>query len=114
MDKWIDEKLDKFFDKKGADYINMDIFKQIFVKLETPEYENKNPELYQYELKRIRDLHNSFEFAFEEGFKKGSLEAGKIEEKIEIAKEMLKEKEPVLKIIKYTGLTEKEINELKE
>ena len=92
----------------------MDIFNQIFIKLGDPEYEKKNPELYQYELSRIRDLHNSFEFAFEEGFKKGRFEAGKIEAKEDAARNGLKGGYPIEMISEVTGLTEKEINELKE
>ena len=44
MDPWIDKKLDEFFDKNSKDYINMDIFNQIFTKLE--EYKDTQPELY--------------------------------------------------------------------
>lgn len=45
----------------------------------------------------------------EEAFKKGI----KVN-KMEIAAAMLEEKEDINKIIKYTGLTKEEINELKE
>ncbi len=50
----------------------------------------------------------------EERVEKKGIEKGKIEGKIEIAKEMIKDNESVEKIIRYTGLTEEEINELKE
>ena len=46
------------------------------------------PKLYEAELKRIRDLHNSFATAFEKGEIKGH-KKGKIEGKIEIAKKMI-------------------------
>ena len=38
---------------------------------------------------------------------------GKIKEKIEIAKEMLKEKMSIDKIMKFTGLTKEEIEKIK-
>ena len=42
------------------------------------------------------------------------LEEGREEERLNIAKEMLKENEPIEKIIKYSKLTKEEILELKE
>jgi len=51
-----------------------------------------------------RDILNIRNTAFEKGIEKG---------KTEMAKEMLKKNEPVEKIIRYTGLTEREINGLK-
>ena len=43
--------------------------------------------------------------------KNGEIKGAK-KKSIEIAKEMLKEKMPIDKIIKFTGLTEKEIEEI--
>ena len=42
------------------------------------------------------------------------LEEGREEERLNIAKEMLKENEPIEKIIKYSKLTKEEILELKK
>ncbi len=88
--------------------IPSELKEKIFLKLfETAEIAKLNPNEYkQYEasVNAYRDIFN---------IKNTYLEKGKIEGKIEIAKEMLKDNEPVEKIIKYTGLTEKEIKELK-
>lgn len=59
---------------------------------------------YEDSLKYYRDLKNSLDTAKEEGFEEG---------KIEVAKEMLKDNEPLEKIIKYTGLTKKQIEQIK-
>ncbi|MCI9084302.1 MAG: hypothetical protein HFH46_01625, partial [Bacilli bacterium] len=50
--------------------------------------------------------------AEEEGFSKG-IEQGSKQEKIDIAKNMLQDNMPIEIIIKYTGLTIKEIESLK-
>ncbi|MEA3495543.1 MAG: hypothetical protein U9R42_05845, partial [Bacteroidota bacterium] len=74
---------------------------------ETAEIAKLKPDEYkQYEasVNAYRDIFN---------IKNTYLEKGKDERSIEIAKEMLKDNEAVEKIMKYTGLTEKEINELK-
>lgn len=42
------------------------------------------------------------------------IEEGKIEERLEIAKEMLKDNESIEKIMKYSKLTKEEILELKK
>ena len=54
--------------------------------------------------------------ALEEGKKMGmvlGVTKGRIEEKIEIVKNMIADNEDILKIIKYTGLNEKEIEKIK-
>lgn len=43
MKSWIDLRLDDFFNKSGKEYLNMDIFREIFDKLETKEYKIDNP-----------------------------------------------------------------------
>jgi len=89
--------------------IPVELKEKVFMKLfETAEIAKLKPEEYkQYEasVNAYRDIFN---------IKNTYLEKGKIEGKIEIAKEMIKDNEPIDKIKKYTGLTEKEINELKE
>jgi len=81
----------------------------IFMKLfETAEIAKLNPDEYrQYEasVNAYRDIFN---------IKSTYLEKGKIEGKIEIAKEMIQDNEPDGKIMKYTGLSKNEINELKK
>ena len=77
-----------------------------------------NKELHEYEdsLKAYRDIKNSLDTALQQGFEKGQ-EAGRAEGRdersIEIAREMLAEGESIEKIMRYTGLTEEQIKELK-
>ena len=91
------------------DRIPVELKEKIFLKLfETAEIAKLNPNEYkQYEasVNAYRDIFNIKNTYFEKGERKKQLE---------IAKEMLKDNEPIKKIIKYTGLTEKEINELKQ
>ncbi|MEA3494702.1 MAG: Rpn family recombination-promoting nuclease/putative transposase [Bacteroidota bacterium] len=94
------------------DRIPVELKEKIFLRLfETAEIAKLKPDEYkQYEasVNAYRDIFNIKNTYFEKGEIKG-LKKGKIE----IAKEMIKDKEPIEKIMKYTGLTEKEINELK-
>ena len=87
------------------DRIPVELKENIFLKLfETAEIAKLEPDEYkQYEasVNAYRDIIN---------IKSTYLEKGKIE----IAKEMLQDNEPIQKIMKYTGLSEKEINELKK
>ena len=96
--------------------IPVELKEQIFLKLfETAEIAKLKPEEYkQYEasMNAYRDVKNSIDTAFEKGLEKG-IEKGIEKEKIEIAKEMLKNNEAVDKIIKYTGLAKEEIEKLK-
>ena len=89
--------------------IPVELKENIFLKLfETAEIAKLEPDEYkQYEasVNAYRDIIN---------IKSTYLEKGKIEGKIEIAKEMLQDNEPIQKIMRYTGLSEKEINELKK
>ena len=103
FDKWLYvlKHLDTF------DRIPSKIKEKIFQKLfKTAEIANFNKEeLRQYEasMNAYRDIKNSIDTAFEKGEKKG---------KIEIAGQMKKDKVDFYLIIKYTGLTEEEINKL--
>ena len=91
------------------DRIPVELKESIFLKLfETAEIAKLNKEefrKYQESLNAYRDIKNSVDTAWEEG---------KIEEKKEIARTGLREGYPIEMISKITGLTEKEINELKE
>jgi hypothetical protein len=70
------------------------------------EYQN-----YEDSLKYYRDIKNSLDTAREEGLEMG-IEIG-IEKGIEkVAVEMLKDNEPIEKIIKFTGLSPQEIEKL--
>jgi predicted transposase/invertase (TIGR01784 family) len=101
FDKWLFviknlHKLDRVPEK-----LRENIFLQLFDTAEISRFSKEEYQSYEDSLKYYRDMKNSLDTAKEEG---------KIEGKIEIAKEMIKDKEPVEKIMKYTGLTENEIN----
>lgn len=84
---------------------NNHIFEQLFEVAEIAKFNEKEHQAYEDSLKHYRDLKNSLDTAKEEG---------KIEGKIEIAKNGIEEGYPIEMIAKMTGLTEQEINELKK
>ena len=70
---------------------------------------------YEDSLKYYRDLKNSLDTARDEGKEEGKIEGkleGKIEREIEIAIEMLKANEPIDKVMRFTGLTQEQIEQL--
>jgi len=75
------------------------MIEEIFFKLYPNEYKQ-----YEASVNVYRDVLN---------IKRTAFEKGKIKGKIEIAKEMLKDDEPIEKIMRYTGLTKEQINDLK-
>ncbi len=78
-------------------------------------YENYQKQLHQdasmYESHYLDGKIDGKKEGIEEGLKKG-IEKGASEEKIKIAKEMLEDGFSIKKIIKYTGLTEEEIEKI--
>ncbi len=105
------------------------IFEKLFETAEIAKFTPVQVRSYEESLKYYRDLKNSLDTAKEEGYGKGRKQgrkegrkAGKKEgrkEGIEIgvekvAKEMLKNNEPIEKIIIYTGLTREQIETLKK
>ena len=83
-------------------------------------------ELLNYEdsIKKTKDLKAAYEQKYDEGIAKGKAEGieegmelgeakGKIESKIEIVKGMLEDNMPIKIIIKYSGLSEKKIDEIR-
>ena len=79
------------------------VFQKLFEAAEiarfTPDEKNK----YEESLKYYRDLKNVVDTSFDEG---------KAEGKVEIAREIKSEGEPIEKIIRFTGLTAEEIEKL--
>ncbi len=70
---------------------------------------------YEESLKVYRDLKGVVDTSYEEGLEEGVIigeEKGKKKEKVEIARVMKKEGEPVDRIARYTGLTPEEIEKL--
>ena len=79
------------------------IFLQLFETAEISKFNQQEYQEYENSLKYYRDLKNSLDTAKEEG---------KIEGKIEIAKNMISKGMEISLISEITGLTEKEIKEL--
>ncbi len=102
---------DLFFDVNSPRYGDMNVFSEIFKIFDIPDFKEKQPDIYESELLRIRDLHNSFTYAYEEGYEKGKKYR---EGMIEIAKKMIMKGMDVPTVIEMTGLTHTEIDNLKE
>lgn len=104
FDKWLFvlrnlNKLDRVPDK-----LREQIFDKLFETAEIAKFTPAQIQSYEDSLKYYRDLKNSLDTAKEEGVEEG---------KIEVAIEMLKDNEPIEKIIKYTGLTKEQIEQIK-
>lgn len=100
-------KLDRIPEK-----LKENIFMQLFETAEIAKFSRQEYQDYEDSLKYYRDLKNSLDTAREEGREEGREEA-KEEKAIEIAKKMILKEMNVSLISEMTGLTEKEINELK-
>ncbi len=94
-----------------------DIFIKLFEAAEISKLSPSEYQEYEFSLNAYRDIFNMQNTAFEKGEKKGEKKGiikGKMEGKIEVVKEGLKEGLNLELIMKLTGLTEEEINKLKE
>jgi len=91
-------KLDRVPEK-----LKENVFLKLFETAEISKFTQQEYQAYEDSLKYYRDLKNSLDTAKEEG---------KIERNIEIAKNGLREGLSMEIIMKLTGLTEKEINDL--
>jgi predicted transposase/invertase (TIGR01784 family) len=111
LDKWL------FFIKNLEDFQNMpaifsdEIFTKAFEKAELAKFGAVDLDNYETSLKIYRDLKGVIDTAFDEGKIEGIIE-GKLEKKVEIAKALKENGVSIHIIIKTTGLTEEEINEL--
>jgi predicted transposase/invertase (TIGR01784 family) len=103
LDKWL------YFIKYLEDFqtiptiIADEVFNQAFEKAELAKFGQAELANYENSLKIYRDLKGVIDTAFDEG---------KFERSVEMAKVMVAEGEPIEKIMKYTGLTKKEIERL--
>ena len=88
------------------------IFLQLFETAEISKFTQQEYQEYENSLKYYRDIKNSLDTAKEEGIIEG-IEKGIEKGKIEIAKNMISKGIEISLISEITGLTEKEINELK-
>jgi len=71
----IDEKLDLFFTKGSSRYCDYTIWDELFSIALSYEFTDVNA--YNYEIKRLRDLKNTFDTAREAGKRQGIAEAMK-------------------------------------
>ena len=69
----IDQKLDSFFNRLSPRFRDYAIWEEVFDIAKS--YEKTNPELFNYEIKRLRDLKNVTDHAYEQGLKAGRKEA---------------------------------------
>lgn len=83
------------------------IFERLFEAAEIAKFTPEEREAYEESLKNYRDLKNVVDTSREEGYREGLDKRN-----IEIAKNMKNDGEPIEKIVKYTGLSEEEINKL--
>ena len=91
------------------------IFQKLFEAAEIAKFTPEEREAYEESLKYYRDLKNVVDTSREEGILEGieqGIEQGIDKRNIEIAKQMKKDGEPTEKIMKYTNLSKKEIDEL--
>ncbi len=107
FDKWlyIIRNLHKL--ERIPDELRESIFERLFEVAEIAKFSPAEAESYEDSMKVFRDLNNSLDTAREEGEIVGMR---KIQNNL--AETMLKDGEPLEKIIKYTGLTESEIQEI--
>lgn len=81
--------------------------KKAVERLDVMYLDKEEREIYENDLKRLRDYIAEMKTAEEKG-----MEIGEKKKAFEIASEMLKDEEPIEKIIKYSKLTEEEILKL--
>ncbi len=103
LDKWL------YFIKHLEDFQHIpnifkdEIFNTAFEKAELAKFGQAELDKYEDSLKVYRDLKGVIDTAFDEGKQEG---------KMELAKIMKENNEPIEKIVKYTGLTKQEISKL--
>ncbi len=86
-------------------------FNEFMEQAEFASMSFEEQEAYIASMKQKWDYDNSIEFAEQKGMEKG-LEQGKEQRAEEIARRMLEGNEPMDKIVKYSGLTEKQVRAL--
>jgi predicted transposase/invertase (TIGR01784 family) len=119
LDKWL------YFIKHSEDFVKIPeifkdkIFVQAFQKAEIAKYSEAERKNYEASLKTYRDLKGVIDTAFDDGKIEGKIEGeakgivkGKMEEKYATAKLMKDDGEKTDKIIKFTGLSKKIIDNL--
>ena len=87
------------------------VFQKLFEAAEIAKFTTDEKTKYEESLKYYRDLKNVVDTSFDEGKAEGKAEGMK-ERNAEIARQMKLSGEPIDKIIRFTGLSVKEIEEL--
>ena len=87
------------------------VFQRLFEAAEIARFDPSEREAYEESIKVYRDLKNVMDTRWEEGHDQG-LQQGLQQGFKQMAKAMKAAKEPVAKIVKYTGLTPEQIAEL--
>lgn len=111
LDQWL------YFIKHLEDFQSIplifkdEVFLQAFKKAELAKYDSAEMGRYEQSLKVYRDLKGVINSAFDEGKREGKLE-GKIEGKVEVARSLKENGVATELIIKATGLSQAEINNL--
>ncbi len=91
------------------------IFEKLFTEAEIAKLNPTDMNTYQESLKVYRDNYSVMESAKKEARREGlreGLQEGKRKEKMEIARMMKSEGEPIEKIIRFTGLTIEQLEKL--
>ena len=92
--------------------LNNPTLKKAISVLEVMNFNDEERNSYEDHLKWLMIEASTVKKAEEKAEARGKA-GGKAEEKMEIAKEMIADNEPIEKIIKYTGLTLEQIEDLK-
>ena len=109
FDKWLYvlKHLDTF--ERIPEKIKGKIFQKLFKTAELAKFNPDELKEYEASINAYRDIKNSVDTAFEKGIEKGENKNA-----IKVAKKMIKKEMDISLISEMTGLTEKEINTLKE
>ena len=87
------------------------VFDRLFEEAEIAKFSKMELKEYEDSLKAYRDIKNSLDTAMEQGFEKGRAE-GINSQRLDTARSMLEDGLSVDKIMRYTGLSQEEINKL--
>jgi predicted transposase/invertase (TIGR01784 family) len=101
--------------ERVPDLLREQIFEKLFETAEIARFTTDQVRNYEESLNVFRDIKNSIDTAKEEGEIKGKIKGvieGENKKAIAIAKQMLIENEALEKIIKYSGLTIEEIQQI--
>ena len=91
------------------------VFEKLFETAEIAKFNDDERARYEDSLKYYRDLKNVIDTAALEGETKGEVKGrveGRVEAQIDMAVMMITENEPIEKIMKYTGLSREQIENL--